>query len=341
MDALTLGPALAAALAFALGPVWWSQATTAEVYSLHGLFVIALLSVAIGVSATQTPVDSVATPRDSLLGPAQDSVRFQRRMILLCLLTGLALTHHRTTLLLLPAIVLYLLWSVPGIWRPHRNWLWWAVAILLPLLLYLYIPLRAAMGVSDLNGSYDNSWQGFWNHVLARGYTGFFAVNPLAEQRSASEWLNLFRAQFGWPALLLALLGLAWLVDRRGRPAKAWILIALILVTNLLFALNYQVADAEVFLLPTFLSVALFVGAGVGLLARLTAKWPKLSIGLQALLLLIIALGLGGRGPVVNRSQNWAAHDYATLAASVPFPPDQPRHRAGRRNDSHQIYAGS
>jgi hypothetical protein len=97
--------------------------------------------------------------------------------------------------------------------------------------------------------------------------------------------------------------------------------VALILVTNLLFAINYQVADVEVFLLPVFLALALFIGAGVGLLARYTATWRSLSSGLQVLTLLVIVLGLGGRGPAVDRSRDWAIHDYATLAATVPFPP--------------------
>ena len=39
---------LAAALALGLSPIWWAQATVAEVYTLHGLFVAAILFVALG-----------------------------------------------------------------------------------------------------------------------------------------------------------------------------------------------------------------------------------------------------------------------------------------------------
>jgi hypothetical protein len=52
-------------------------------------------------------------------------------------------------------------------------WLLWALALVAPLLLYLFIPLRASMGVMDLNGSYVNNWEGFWRHVLATAYAGF------------------------------------------------------------------------------------------------------------------------------------------------------------------------
>ena len=82
------------------------------------------------------------------------------RMALLALLVGLGLAHHRTIVLALPGAAVYLLWSVPGIWRPRRAWLLWLAALLLPLLLYLYLPLRAAMGAADLHGSYTNTWAG-------------------------------------------------------------------------------------------------------------------------------------------------------------------------------------
>ena len=68
--------------------------------------------------------------------------------------------------------------------------------------------------------------------------------------------------------LLLAVVGLSWLFLPRLRWFKAWVLIAVVLVTNLLFAFFYQVADQEVFLLPVFLCAALFSGGGLALLLR-------------------------------------------------------------------------
>jgi hypothetical protein len=35
----------------------------------------------------------------------------------------------------------------------------------------------------------------------------------------------------------------------------------------------------------------------------------------------VLALGVGGRDPAVNRSQDWAIHDYAVALAKVDFPP--------------------
>ncbi len=289
---------LVAVLAFGLGPVWWMQATVAEVYALHNLLVAAILAVVLGI--------------EDKTGAA-----FDRRMALLFLLVGLGLAHHRTTVLLIPGLAVYLLWSVPGIWRLRRIWWLWAAALLAPLLLYLYLPLRAAAGVSDLHGSYTNTWSGFWQHVLATGYAGFFGTADLRPALSMVDWLQFALAQLGWPATLLALLGLTGLAAP-GAARRGWVLIALVMVTNLLFALAYQVGDQEVFLLPALLCAALFAGGGASfVMGRTPVRYGWLA---GALLLLLTMLGVG-RGAPVNRSQDWTAHDYAVDMATVDFPP--------------------
>ena len=298
---------LAAALAFAFGPVWWSQATVAEVYALHNFFVVALLYAAVSLGERPT----------------------NRQVILLCTLAGLALTHHRTAVLLLPGLAFYLLLTQPTLRRPDRRWLLWLGAVLLPLLLYLYIPLRSAAGAVDLQGDYVNSWSGFWRHVLASGYTGVFADNPLAVNRTATEWLALVVAQFGWPGLALGMAGLAMgLIHARERAV--WGLVWLTLAVNLLFANTYRVADVEVFWLPVFLCLALGVGKGVYWL-----RWSavRLNFGKSAgngwlepvvllVLLALIASGWGGRSALLDRRDNWEAHSYALSLAGIDFPPD-------------------
>jgi hypothetical protein len=287
---------LAAAPVFALGPVWWSQATVAEVYALHNLLVVAILLVACRL-------------------PAQPGAAFDRQMTLLFLLVGLGIAHHRTILLLAPALAIYLLWRMPLLLRPRRIWLFWLVALLAPLLLYLYLPLRAAAGVQDLHGSYANTWDGFWAHVLASGYTGFFGTTALAETRTSGDWLALWLAQTGWLGAGLTVAGLAWLADRRVR--KEWVLVLLVLLANLVFALAYRVGDQEVFLLPVFLCTALLTGGGLAAVTRrLPGHWATAA---GVLGLLVLAAG-PGRGPWVNRSHDWAAHDAAVDMAKVDFP---------------------
>ena len=243
-------------------------------------------------------------------------------------------------MLLLPGLGIYLLGNVPGLWRPRRSWFWWGGALVAPLLLYLFIPLRAVMGAVDLHGSYQNTWQGFWKHILAAGYAQtFFAENPLAKHYAGGDWLRLFQQQVGIGGLLLGVAGLSWLIlepyltsrstrssgATRTKPAKAWVCLLLVFVTNLIFAMNYKVSDVEVYLLPALLCLALLIGAGVGLLGRLLhahSLWaPDVETAVQAVALLLLSVGLGGHGLPINRSHDWAVHDYAVALAKVNYPP--------------------
>lgn len=290
---------LAAAAAFGFGPIWWLHATIAEVYALHNLLTAVILW-----SALSLP---------DLTGPARS-----RRVMVMLALIGLGLTHHRTVVLLLPGLFIFLLWTTPALLRPQRVWLVWLAALLAPLLLYAYLPLRAAQGVADLNGSYANTWGGFWDHVLARQYASFFAANELSRSYTTGDWQRLWLAQTGWLGVGLSVLGLGMLAVRNVRPG--WVLILLALAVNLLFAASYQVSDAEVFMLPAWLCAALLAGGGLAFIRRRLAhtRWKT---GISGLVLLLLLAG-GGRGAAINRSGDWTTHDYAVDMAKVAFPPD-------------------
>lgn len=296
---------VAAAAAFGLGPVWVGQATLAEVYALHNALVAGVLAAALGLNRT--------------LDHSQPTPRTDRRMTLLALLVGLGLAHHRTIVLTALPVLVYLIWSAPTLLRPRRVWWRWAGALLTPLLLYLYLPLRAAAGVRDLMGGYEPTWTGFWAHVLARDYTAFFAENELTAHLGPIDWLLLGRDQMGWLGLGLAALGLVWLVDRRGRPARAWVLVLLVLLANLIFTLNYRVPDPEVFLLPALLALGLFAGGGVGLAARLLPHLGLATLIQAALVALLVWLPLG-RAPIPDRGDIWRYHDRARRMAQAAFP---------------------
>lgn len=316
--------ALAAAMALGLSPVFWSQATVAEVYSLHGLFVLALLALL------------------ARWGHAPDPWAFRARTWGLAFVLGLSLAHHRMTLLLGPAIIVYGGWTLlarraetqrrrmtvghrrgPGFWGQAVGT---ALCLALPLFLYLYIFLRGRY-ITSLDESYVNTWQGFWNWVTARGYNAFFGENPLAQPYSATSYLDLFLRQFGWPGLILAGLGLLGLLPR----LREWFLLAVAFAVQVAFALNYRVGDPEVFFLPAFVVAALYVGAGV-------SCWPELgqalaergaekiaslvgrALGTAALAWVVV---WGARNyPEMDRSHDWDVYDYGVDVLTQPLEND-------------------
>jgi len=277
-------------LAAGLGVAWFvanptlrSQALQAEVYTLHALLVVGLLW-----TLQQLP--------DSASGAG-----WARRFAWLACGLGLGLAHHATTLLLLPALLLFLAAAHPGWWRSGRGWLWALPAGLAPLLLYLYIPLRSGpdaspwyhqrLGDSVLDLS-PATPAAFWAFVSGQSISvGFhdlqtaLALLPTA----AVLWLR----HFEWPGLVLAAAGLYTLIRLR-----AWPLLALTgsyFLLQQLFNLFYAIGDIFVYYIPLYLIVSLwiaFAGAGIGSgfqPADRTERTPGWAPGLLCVLLALPA----------------------------------------------------
>ncbi len=315
-------PAVAAALigafAMAVSPVFWSQATLAEVYTLNAVFVAGMVLLL---------ARGIGRPRD---------------LMALAFLFGLALTHHRTTVLLLPAITFYLWRAIrSGSMSPapaRKMAVRSLMALTAPLLLYLYLPLRGQVG--SLDGTYTNTLASFWQQVTAGGYGTFIFANPFGAKRGADFYLTLFLQQFGWVGLAAGLAGFGAL-HRRNMQAVTGIAF----VSYLAFNLFYRVADIQVFFIPLFIMWALWIGSCANwLLSRLgtrrgeeltaehadtcpiagagsaektkKARRPQRLIG-SALGVGVILLFAGQSAllfrdnlPQLNHSGDWTVHDY-------------------------------
>jgi hypothetical protein len=276
--------ACVAAFALAISPVFWSQAVMTEVYALHALVVGMILWV--------SSVMCQASSERAAWHVA--SSRWTRRVAssgwtLMAFLLGLGLAHHRTILLLVPALCVYVLLE----WLTHRSsfatrdWLSairyplsairhlpyytitrhlpLALSFLFPLSLYLYLPLRGHIG--SLDGAYQNTFTGFWRWVMASDYGNFITANPFEVHYDAAFFWNLFANQFGWLGLLLSIIGIVALLATRhslfairNLPFAVFLLVAFL--THLVFVLSYKVPDVQVFALPAFMCMAIALGCG-------------------------------------------------------------------------------
>jgi hypothetical protein len=288
------------ALTLVVSPVFWSQATIAEVYTLNAAFIAGMLWL--------------------LLGGAYPPS--EGRLLALAFLFGLSLTHHRTTLLMLPALVLYL-WPAFPSWR-LRTGIKMIAALMAPLLLYLYIPVRGHVG--SLDGTYTNTLEGFWKHVTAGGYGVFIFENPFAAERGAGYFLSLFLRQFGPIGLVTGLAGLAVLDRHRARE-----LTATAFVTYLIFNIFYRVADIEVFFIPLFVIWAIWIGVATGWVLTgpfgastgRVSRW-RLPVTLLAITLLVgqPIIAFSNNLPDMDRSSDWAVADYAMDMIHQPMEPN-------------------
>ncbi len=302
---------LVVSVALAISPVWWSQSTLAEVYALHGLFVVLFLYALLRWEHSVVASDAW---RDA-----------DRWLIVAALVAGLGMTHHRMIALLLPAAFIFILWSDPSLVRRPRRWIRPLLAGVAPLLLYLYLPWRG-QATSSLDGTYVPSLAGTMDWVLARGYNVFLTGNPFHVTRGASDFVSLFSDQFGPLLLIVALCGLglgAW----RFQPRRLTLLLVAT-ITQIAFGVAYKVEDIGVFFIPAFFFAGIWIAIGAAQLhdqAQLVFAWLGRSAGLparrsrqlQALLTLAVATILlwspvsaaVEHFPDQDRSDEWALYD--------------------------------
>jgi len=315
-----IAAAMIGALALAVSPVFWSQATVAEVYTLNAAFVAGVLWLLVR-------------------GKRQDQGKTQpstmRWLTALAFLFGLSLTHHRTMVLLLPTIAFYFwrLWHQSGDWklelRAHfpitllRPGAKLAAALGLPLLLYLYIPLRGHVG--SLDNTYRNTLAGFLQHVTAGGYGVFIFDNPFGTDRGVDFYASLFLEQFGWVGIVAGLAGF-WALRRRDNQ----VLTGIAFITYAAFNLFYRVADIQVFFIPSFIIWSVWVAACAGwLLTGLGStnviRLSSLRLPLSLLIVLVFvgqsAMMLRNNLPALDRSADWTVHDQGLDITRQPLEP--------------------
>ena len=307
-----------AALAFTFTPTFWSQAVIAEVYTLHAVFVAGIL------------LALIAWAEQVLCA---DDARATRQLFFVALLFGLSLAHHRSTILLIPAVLLFMF----GILRRKTSYprpgpgqvLSLAAAVLVPLLIYLVIPLRAPhvpyyrieLAPGQFEPLYESTVKGFLAHVSGSVFSTSL-VAPQARSLDIGGQVARFTAELGPSGLILGIVGLAWLLLRglTDPHRRAWHLIGLtgvFFLAQITFNLFYAIGDIRVFYIPAYLVWTLWMGAGAWALGQAVISLfqgagnarqrPALFVGSGVSLILLLALTY--RSVVVHWPEAQAAND--------------------------------
>ncbi|MFQ6016006.1 MAG: DUF2723 domain-containing protein [Anaerolineae bacterium] len=319
--------AILSTLSFALSFTFWGQVVMAEVYTFNSFFVALLFYLLLRrwPEARGSVADSKAQSPD------------RPPLLLLAFLYGLSLAHHRTTLLLAPAVLLYLWLTERSMFNDAKLWLKAIVLVLVPLSLYLYIPLRApATPYLRLTLEpqrelilYSNTPQGFLDFILGRVFSPQLGYGGQGLERLGMAF-ELLRQQYGWAGLSLGLLGLAGLLLNRRWPLLT--LFGLSYLSLVLFNLFYSIGDIEVLYIPAYLIFAGWIAVGmswvlgtvhlVGIRGRQqVARVRYLAAGLILLLLILLPVSLFVRNfQRVDRSDDLSAGKWWDEILSEPIP---------------------
>jgi len=250
---------LITALALGTAPTFWSQATFANIR------IPTLLFASWGLWALAQYADAIKQAR---VNNRTDDPKCKKSLLNLALAMGLGIGHHPSLAFAAVGYLIYLmLIDLPLLWQIRRWWKSALIAALAWLVPQLYIPIRGTMPNVPLAGTGLNTWDGFWHHVLARGFSGdmFAFANPADLALRLPILGSLFKFQF-YPVLLLgAFLGWLWLLRRHWRLAvglfTSWAIHSFITIT-------YRAPQTIEYLMPAYLPIALCLGLGTAALLQ-------------------------------------------------------------------------
>jgi hypothetical protein len=243
--------AILASIILGVSFIFWRAAIMAEVYSFNAF----IFAFTYWLALTWDD-----TPRDWWLAALGLSV-------------GAGLAHHRTALILLPTIALWVLLKTAAETDRGRGWLmvlglrWFIffITALIPLLTYLYLPWAAHYRAGQ-TWLYTNvlDWNTFWFMVTAREWWGLVKwPDSLAD--GMDELGDLFKQQAGQITALGVMAGLVGLLTTR---RYLW-LFGPPLLAFTWFGLTYQVTDLDSMLIPLTLTLSI----GLGVLIGWTTRW--------------------------------------------------------------------
>ena len=299
--------ALTAGGLLAFSSTFWQQALITETYTLAAFFTCLLLFLA---------------ARWRARGCHRNDLR------LLALAYGFTLTSHQTNTLFLPGFVAFVLWSAPTLrcWKDCAVRKEWAKTLglgALPLLTYLYLPLRARTHPAYNWGDVETPFA-FFYHITGRAFALLMFHQTLPEVLDRLlAWAWNLRMEFSWPLTVLTVLGLGlfW-VRRTERPVA--LLLTWIFATDIAFVVNYAIYNGYIYYIPSYIVMSICIGRG--LLGAWHILEPHLTTERRSALSALAALCALALVPIqavghhnVSLRGNWTCYDYGrNLLASVP-----------------------
>lgn len=311
--------ALVGAVLVLINPLFWWQSVIAEVYAITAAFLTAFFVCAVAWRRTR---DAGWLAAGGLLG-------------------GLCLGLHHTALLTLPAMIAFLVVSRAG----KRDWTLAGVGafsgVAIALLGYMVLGSMDSK-TSSINSisksasefgmkveDFDSPFTRVKFLITARQWSSnVFHSEPNRFQKNSSLYGQETIADLGWPAVLLAVVGLIGLFATKGRRAYG-VLFVISWAALFYFVLTFSVFDLEVDFIPTHILLAGLAAMGLQWVQELVLREPiegrteRIATALAgAAIALLGSLGiLSGAGSAL---QAGAPVFLTGMRRNYPFPVDKP-----------------
>lgn len=299
-------PAITAAIALGTAMTFWAQATTANIRSLTALFTALIL---LALFEFRRRAATGATGAD-------------RWLILAALFFGFGVTHHVSLAFLAPLAMAFVFLADRMLLRAPRRWLWPIVAGLAGLLPLLYLPWRAGSGARGADPDLA-TWDGFLEHVLARGFSGdfFYFTDPASLWQRTRVLGNIWENQFA-PLVLLAIVVALVVVLLHDKLAGLLLAGSVLLFSAV--AATYRAPQTVEYLMPAYVAAAVAMGYGLALVAGWLAEDGRAARAVGSLMLAAVFVAAVGQAVALYdsyaflRAEGSARHVVGDMLADAP-----------------------
>jgi len=293
-----------AGLAFAFASEPWENATRADIHAINVLFV----AIIVWLLFTWRAAERAGAPHAGrwLAGAA--------------FAFGLGMGAHPLAGLSAFGIAAWLLIVDPRIWKRWRLIAVCAALLAIGVSSYAYIYLRAIVDPEPpLFYAHPDTWERFRYLVFAEQFRELFGDFGSPLDDFWAKWADAERvlaAQFVVPGWLLVAVGAATLAVRQ---LGAFVFLALVVVANVVYSMNFRDGDIDRYYLPTLVATAPLLGVATAAIAasvaravaetgrRLVASYPsrRRVASLGGAIVLALAAALPGAALVTG----YGAHD--------------------------------
>ncbi|MFH1563564.1 MAG: DUF2723 domain-containing protein [Nitrospirota bacterium] len=261
-------PAVVAAFMLCFAITFWEQAVIAEKYALNALFATLLIFILIKWR------EAVIEYKNSKF-----EIRNSKFYLYLFALTlGLSFTHHMQTIYLVPASIFFItvvclqnpqskIQNLPEVLPLKSKILLKAICCFaLPLLLYLYLPIRASTH-PPLNWGDPVTFPRFMDYITLKAYAHFFVSSPqIWFQNLQYHLTHFFTHQF---TIWVVPLGIGGLILLIAQKRLTGIFLLLVLLTDIASSIRYGISNIEDYYIPGYMIFSIFIGYGLIGIAKL------------------------------------------------------------------------
>jgi tetratricopeptide (TPR) repeat protein len=219
-------------------PLFWFQTVSAEVYPLHGFFVVLMIRLLMH----------------------WESTRDFRVLLMFVFVTGLSFGNHMQTVMLAPPVLYFIISEDKRAIFAVRHFFSISIIFMLALTLYLYLPIRTQAGAAIHWGDPDSVGR-FLAHVTATAHRGAYVFTG-----GVSQYVSRFLDALKTIGLQYGILTLISIWGWIKLPCLRWkIFFVGVIGFDLVYTVFLNVISLEVtlFTLPSAIVMAILLGVGL------------------------------------------------------------------------------